>query len=207
MLDQLLATPGVQERCELGSSFGFLALHGGLEAGTAEIAQAAAVASNASIYTVVQPDDMRWHIPSHHVRPVAVRRVGGVPRARRRGRVGARVRRACAATTTAGSPGCSAVPTVCSPARLAALLRDALPGYRWIDDLERIPSHLRGVHPDNPVNRHARRRRAARAPAPRAQDARATAPRWWARWPRSRSAGPRALIASARPRRGSGSRS
>ena len=33
MLDQLLATPGVQERCGLGSAFGFLALHGGLEAG------------------------------------------------------------------------------------------------------------------------------------------------------------------------------
>ena len=28
-----------------------------------------------------------------------------------------------------------------------------MPGYRWIDDLERIPSHLRGVHRDNPVNR------------------------------------------------------
>ena len=69
VLDQLLATPGVQERCVLGSSFGFLALHGGLEAGTAEIAQAAAVASNASIYAVVQPDDMRWHIPSHAYEP------------------------------------------------------------------------------------------------------------------------------------------
>jgi type II secretory pathway component GspD/PulD (secretin) len=45
MLDQLLATPGVEERCILGSSFGFLALHGGLEAHTAEIAQAAAVAN------------------------------------------------------------------------------------------------------------------------------------------------------------------
>ena len=69
MLDQLLATPGVEERCVLGSSFGFLALHGGLEAGTAEIAQAAAVASNASIYAVVQPDDMRWHVPSHAFDP------------------------------------------------------------------------------------------------------------------------------------------
>src|ERR1700710_1479232 len=53
----------------LGSSFGFLALHGGLEAGTAEIAQAAAVASNASIYAVVQADDMRWHIPSDYSDP------------------------------------------------------------------------------------------------------------------------------------------
>ena len=57
MLDQLLATPGVQERCGLGSAFGFLALHGGLEAVTAEIAQAAAVASNASISEVVASPD------------------------------------------------------------------------------------------------------------------------------------------------------
>ena len=69
MLDQLLATPGVQERCCFGSSFGFLALHGGLEAGTAEIAQAAAVASNASVYAVVQPSDVRWHVPSHAFDP------------------------------------------------------------------------------------------------------------------------------------------
>ena len=32
-------------------------------------------------------------------------------------------------------------------------MREALPAYRWLDDLERIPSHLRGVHRDNPVNR------------------------------------------------------
>ena len=63
MLDQLLATPGVQERCGLGSAFGFLALHGGLEAGTAEIAQAAAIASNASIYAVVQPRDVLVRLP------------------------------------------------------------------------------------------------------------------------------------------------
>ena len=69
MLDQLLATPGVREQCVLGSRFGFLALHGGLEAGTAEIARAAAVASNASIYAVVQPDDVRWHVPSHAFDP------------------------------------------------------------------------------------------------------------------------------------------
>src|SRR4029079_14325823 len=70
MLDQLLATPGVEERCGLGSAFGFLALHGGLEAGTAEIAQAAAIASNASIYAVVQPKDVRWHVPSHQFDPL-----------------------------------------------------------------------------------------------------------------------------------------
>ena len=44
-------------------------MHGGLEAGTAEIAHAAAIASNASIYAVVQPDDVRWHVPSHEFDP------------------------------------------------------------------------------------------------------------------------------------------
>ena len=31
----------------------------------------------------------------------------------------------------------------------------ALPGYRWIADLDVIPRHLRGMHPSNPVNRVA----------------------------------------------------
>src|SRR6266576_6472167 len=65
MLDQLLASPGVAERLVTGSRFGFCALHGGLEQGTAEIAEAAASTSGASLYTVVQPDNLRWHVPSH----------------------------------------------------------------------------------------------------------------------------------------------
>jgi phage replication-related protein YjqB (UPF0714/DUF867 family) len=152
VLDQLLATPGVEERCVLGSPFGFLALHGGLEAGTAEIAQAAAVASNASIYAVVQPDDMRWHIPSHYYDPaqsealveflehvdvvVSVHGFGGLRGDDDRwitGLLGGSNRELAA--------------------RLAGHLREALPGYRWIDDVERIPAHLRGVHRANPVNR------------------------------------------------------
>jgi phage replication-related protein YjqB (UPF0714/DUF867 family) len=151
VLDQLLATPGVQERCVLGSTFGFLALHGGLEAGTAEIAQAAAVASNASIYAVVQPDDMRWHIPSHAYEPahsdallaflahvecvVSVHGFGGLRGDDDRwitGLLGGSNRELAA--------------------EVAVQLRAALPGYRWLDDMERIPSHLRGVHRDNPVN-------------------------------------------------------
>jgi phage replication-related protein YjqB (UPF0714/DUF867 family) len=152
MLDQLLATPGVQERCCFGSSFGFLALHGGLEAGTAEIAQAAAVASNASVYAVVQPNDVRWHVPSHAFDPsqsdaldaflehveciVSVHGFGGLRGDEDRWITG----------LLGGSNRGLA-------ARLAALLRDALPGYHWIDDLDRIPAHLRGVHPRNPVNR------------------------------------------------------
>ncbi len=36
---------------------------------------------------------------------------------------------------------------------LALVLRDALPQYRFVDDLEVMPPELRGVHPANPVNR------------------------------------------------------
>lgn len=152
MLDQLLATPGVQERCVLGSSFGFLALHGGLEAGTAEIAQAAAFASNASFYAVLQPSGLHWHVPSHafdpsqsdalvafveHVeRVVSVHGFGGLRGDDDRWITG----------LLGGSNRVLA-------GQLAELLRDVLPQYRWIDDLDRIPPHLRGVHPANPVNR------------------------------------------------------
>jgi phage replication-related protein YjqB (UPF0714/DUF867 family) len=81
VLDQLLSTPGVEERLVPGSRFGFCALHGGLEQGTAEIAEAAARAAGATFYAVVQPDDLRWHVPSHRYDPVySESRGGGVGR-------------------------------------------------------------------------------------------------------------------------------
>ncbi len=40
-------------------------------------------------------------------------------------------------------------------AELGDALTRALPGYRWIADLDVIPRHLRGLHPANPVNRVA----------------------------------------------------
>src|SRR3954471_7563240 len=61
----LLATAGVVEHCVLRSArVGFLSLHGGLEATTFEIASEAARRSGASLYAVVQPEDLRWHVPS-----------------------------------------------------------------------------------------------------------------------------------------------
>ena len=65
MFAELLAHPGVEERCELAGRFGFLAFHGGsLEVGTDVIAAAAAREAGASLYVVRQPDDLRWHVPS-----------------------------------------------------------------------------------------------------------------------------------------------
>lgn len=152
MLDALLASPGVEEHCVLGSRLGFLALHGGLEAGTAEIADAAAHASGASLYAVVQPDDLRWHVPSHRYDPamspgldeflrhvdvvVSIHGYGGLRGTDER-------------WTTALLGGVNRA----LAASLAHTLRSELPRYRWVDDLDVMPARLRGLHPDNPVNR------------------------------------------------------
>ena len=66
----LLAHPDVVEEQVLASSVGFLALHGGLEPGTAEIAWEAARRSGASCYAIVQPDDLKHHVPSHEHDPL-----------------------------------------------------------------------------------------------------------------------------------------
>jgi phage replication-related protein YjqB (UPF0714/DUF867 family) len=152
MLDQLLASPGVAERLVTGSRFGFFALHGGLEQGTVEIAEAAAAASGASLYAVVQPDNLRWHVPSHRYDPtcsdalrtfvdhvdvvISVHGFGGLRGADDR-------------WTTALLGGTNRT----LARELGAALTDALPGYRWITDLDIIPPNLRGMHPQNPVNR------------------------------------------------------
>ena len=152
MLDELLATVGVEERFVAGSRVGVCALHGGLEQGTAEIAEAAATASGASFYAVVQPDDLRWHVPSHRYDPalsdglhaflagidlvISVHGFGGVRDADDR-------------WTTALLGGTNRE----LAADLADALTRALPQYRWIADLDSMPRHLRGLHPANPVNR------------------------------------------------------
>jgi phage replication-related protein YjqB (UPF0714/DUF867 family) len=146
---ELLACPGVIERAELRSRFGFMALHGGsLERGTAEIAERAGERAGASIYTVVQPEGLRWHVPSALVDPAhsptlaefldhvdVVVSIHGYGRSDL-GR----------ALLVGGSNRALA-------ARAARALSGALPDYRVVDDLVAIPPELRGMHPDNPVNR------------------------------------------------------
>ena len=73
------------------SPVGFLALHGGLEPGTAEIAGEAARRSGTSWYTIVQPDDLKHHVPSHENDPARRAAARRVPRPRRRGGLGARL--------------------------------------------------------------------------------------------------------------------
>lgn len=155
MLDELLATSGVEERFVRGSRVGLCALHGGLEQGTAEIAHAAAAEAGASFYAVVQPGDLRWHVPSHRYDPalsdglraflggvdvvISVHGFGGVRDADDR-------------WTTALLGGTNRA----LAAELGCVLTRVLPNYRWIADLDAMPRHLRGLHPANPVNRVAR---------------------------------------------------
>jgi phage replication-related protein YjqB (UPF0714/DUF867 family) len=145
---ELIRQPGVVEECVLRSEVGFLALHGGsLERGTAELAAAAADHGGASLYAIRQPEDLRWHIPSHLADPATVPRLAeflahvevvvslhgyGRPDLRDTLLVGG-ANRGLAATT-------------------AAALRDALPRWPVVDDLDAIPLGLRGLHPSNPVN-------------------------------------------------------
>jgi phage replication-related protein YjqB (UPF0714/DUF867 family) len=148
MFADLLATPGVTEILELRSRIGFLAFHGGsLERQTDVIAVDAARRAGASVYAVVQPPDVRWHIPSTSVTPEAsdalrafVDHVEVAIALHGYGRDG---------LWTTLLLGGSNRPLA---AHLAAHLESALPDYAIEHDLDAIPPDLRGVHPRNPVN-------------------------------------------------------
>jgi phage replication-related protein YjqB (UPF0714/DUF867 family) len=153
-LARLLATAGVEERARLRSRFGFLALHGGLEASTAELATEAADRSGASLYAVVQPPDLRWHVPSLRFDPAESEAlaafVGHVDVVvSLHGYGGLRTSDDRWTTVLVGGANRALA------GQLARQLRAALPQYTWLDDLDVIPPHLRGVHPANPVNRPA----------------------------------------------------
>jgi phage replication-related protein YjqB (UPF0714/DUF867 family) len=149
MFAELLAHPGVTERVELGSRFGFMAFHGGsLERGTAEVALRAAAACGASLYTVEQPDDLRWHLPSHLVDPdgsegltAFLDHVERVVSIHGYGRDG------CWTTLLLGGRNRALA------AAVAPVLRSGLDGFTVVDDLAEIPAELRGLHPENPVTR------------------------------------------------------
>jgi phage replication-related protein YjqB (UPF0714/DUF867 family) len=126
-----------------------MAFHGGsLELATDVIAAQAAEAAGASLYTVAQPWELRWHLPSHHFDPscsanlrafvdhvdvaVAVHgwgswRNGDVPIL-----LGGRNRTLAAA--------------------LGAWLRERIHEHRVEHDVDRLPHSLRGLHRRNPVN-------------------------------------------------------
>ena len=145
---EVLDTPGVVEESELRSRFGVMAYHGGgLETMTDVIARAAAERAGASYYGVVHPEGWTVHLPSTRVRPsqsarlrAFVDHVDVVVTVHGFGRRGLFTSLLLGGTNRelAG--------------HVAGHLRTALPAYDIVDDLDRIPTELRGVHPDNPVN-------------------------------------------------------
>ena len=149
MFAELLRHDGVDEVVELRSPFGFLAFHGGsLEQSTDTIASEAARRSGASLYAVIQPPDLRWHIPSRMVDPAQspalrgfLEHVETVVAVHGYGRPGR--------WTDILLGGRNRI----LAARLGGRLAAALPDYRVLADLDDIPPELRGRHPDNPVNR------------------------------------------------------
>ena len=147
-LSELLADPGVIEDSTLRSRFGFMAIHGGgLEQMTDVIAERAADAAGASVYVLRHPE----HYP-HHLA------VGAVPR--RRSPSGWQSSSTmstsrCRCTATAGSGRSTQLLAGGRNRELAAHLARHVdvPGYQVVTDLDAIPRELRGMHPDNPVNR------------------------------------------------------
>jgi phage replication-related protein YjqB (UPF0714/DUF867 family) len=144
----LLARSGVEEVCELRSTFGFMAYHGGaLEEMTDVIARAAAERTGASYYGVHQPKGDELHIPSISFDPAFSPRMADF------------IEHVQIVITIHGygRPGFYTTILVGGQNRplahhVGASLRKYLPAYEIATDLERIPSELRGMHPRNPVN-------------------------------------------------------
>ncbi len=61
---EFLAVDGVREELTIGSVVGVMALHGGLEFGTRRLARSIGDLLPVSLYTVVQPVGLAWHLPS-----------------------------------------------------------------------------------------------------------------------------------------------
>jgi phage replication-related protein YjqB (UPF0714/DUF867 family) len=144
----LLAADGVVEECHLRGKVGFMAYHGGgLEEMTDVIARAAAAASECSYYAVLQPDHLKWHIPSHKVSaeesPALQRFIDHVDVVITVHGYG---RNNMWTTLLLGGQNRSFADHV------ADHLRPALPDYVVETRLHEMPRELRGLHHRNPVN-------------------------------------------------------
>lgn len=145
---ELLATPGVDEVCELRGRFGFMAFHGGaLEEMTDVIARAAAERTGASYYGVHQPKGMERHIPSIRFDPEHSPRLRSF------------MDHVHTVITVHGFGRQGYFTTLLLGGQNRQLahhvgdhLRRRLPAYEIATDLERIPKELQGMHHRNPVN-------------------------------------------------------
>ena len=146
-LSALLNEPGVIEVGRLRSRFGFLAIHGGgLEQLTDIIAERAAEAADASVYVLRHPDRYRHHLPSVLFHPGESTRlaefldhVDVAVSLHGYGRIGRGTQLLAGGRNRALA------------AHLARHIQ--LTGYQVVTNLDDIPQELRGLHPNNPVNR------------------------------------------------------
>lgn len=145
MLSELLAHDGVVETSHLAGPVGVMALHGGLEAGTLEMAHDLARVTGASLYSVDQPASLWWHIPSTRYEAAASAGLAAYL---------AHVELSVSIHGF-GRPGMESTVLVGGrhrvlAARFGTALREV--GVEVVDELGEIPRTLRGVHPRNPVN-------------------------------------------------------
>jgi phage replication-related protein YjqB (UPF0714/DUF867 family) len=146
-LSELLADPAVIEDSTLRSRFGFLAIHGGgLEQITDVIAERAAEAARASVYVVRHPDNYPHHLSS------------ALYRAQESERLAEFLDHVEVAVSLHGYGRIGRSTQLLAGGRNRALAEHlshhvTVPGYQVITDLDAIPRELRGLHPDNPVNR------------------------------------------------------
>ena len=146
-LSELLADPGVIEDSTLRSRFGFLAIHGGgLEQMTDVIAERAADAAGASVYVLRHPDHYPHHLPSALYRAQESERLAEfldhvevVVSLHGYGRIGRSTQ------LLAGGRNRELAEHLARHVDVPGL-----PGRHGPDA---IPRELRGMHPDNPVNR------------------------------------------------------
>lgn len=146
-LSELFTDPDVVESSTLRSRFGFLAIHGGgLERMTDVIAERAALAADASVYVVRHPENYPHHLSSAAYRAgesalldAFLTHVDVVVSLHGYGRVG----RTMELLAGGGNRTLAA--------HLAAYV--SVPGFEVVTDMDAIPRELRGLHPDNPVNR------------------------------------------------------
>lgn len=145
MLGELITTEGVHEVYQPGGPVGVMAIHGGLEEGTETMARVVADATGASLYTVVQPKTLWWHVPSIRYdpaeSPALTSFIGSV--------------RTAISLHGYGEPGLESTALLGGKNRLfAAAIHDELVarGVASFLELDSIPKRLRGVHRLNPVN-------------------------------------------------------
>ncbi|MEE2768059.1 MAG: poly-gamma-glutamate hydrolase family protein [Actinomycetota bacterium] len=149
-LAELLSLPEVVEELELRSTFGICALHGGgLERATEAVAREVAERTDASYYAVIQPEGSRHHLSSTLFDPGDSKRLAAfLDRSETVVSVHGYGREDDFWAVLLGGTNRALAH------HLAGHLRGALPEeYRVVDEVEAIPRPLRGLHPDNPVNR------------------------------------------------------